>query len=203
MLASGPWRKWEWMSRTGPPHSDDKGLCARNVELAVTTAAVDKNSLRFIINAFPFRSSISIRPRCRLCHRHRAPLRTIGVVLHFALVVEDHRRALVRRESRPFRQPRMIRVALARERYPGIAHPRGQRASVCAATGHIRAAVNVVENKRQLGAMERARTTVEHRCLPREQNSASPSLSTTRQARCAFRESLPAFRRVLPQKCAG
>jgi hypothetical protein len=52
MLASGPWRKWEWMSRMGPPHSDDKGLCARNIELAVTTAAIAKNSLLFIIKVF-------------------------------------------------------------------------------------------------------------------------------------------------------
>src|SRR5262245_48392838 len=169
MLASGPWRKWEWMSRTGPPHSDDKGLCARNVELTVTTAAVAKNSLRFIIKVFPFRSSISNRPHCRSCHRHRAPFRTIGIVLHFALVVEDHRRALVRRESRPFRQARMIRVALARKRYPGLAHPRGQRASVCAATRHIHAAINVVKDEGQFRAMECARSTVEYGRLPREQ----------------------------------
>src|SRR5215475_11431955 len=169
MLASSPWRRCEWMSRMGPPHSDDKGFCARNVELAENTAAIAKNSLRFIIKAPSFRSSISDRPQRRSRHRHRAPFRAIGVVLHFALVVEDHRRALARRESRPFRQARMIRVALARKRDPGLAHLRGQRARLRPSPGHIHATINVVENKRQLGAMESARTAVQRRRLPGEE----------------------------------
>src|SRR5215813_1298916 len=150
MLASSPWRRCEWMSRMGPPHSDDKGFCARNVELAETTAAIAKNSLRFIIKAPSFRSSISDRPQRRSRHRHRAPFRAIGIVLHFTLVVEDHRRAFVPRERRPFRQTRMIRVALARKRDPGLAHLCGQRPRIRAATGHIHTAINVVEAKRQL-----------------------------------------------------
>src|SRR5262245_46548271 len=91
MLASSPGRKWEWMSRMGPPHSDDKGFCASEVERAVTTAAIARKSLRFIIKVFPFRSSISNEPRRRSRHRHCASFRTIGIVLHFALVFEDHR----------------------------------------------------------------------------------------------------------------
>src|SRR5262249_55720657 len=81
--------------------------------------------------------------------RPRALFRALGVLLPFDFVGEDLPPAFARRESRPFRQARMIRVALARKRDPGLAHLRGQRASVCAATRHIHAAINVVKDEGQ------------------------------------------------------
>src|ERR1035437_9837404 len=93
----------------------------------------------------------------------------VRIVLHFAGLVEDHHRALLRVVGRPRRQPAVVRVAFAREVDPSVAYLGSQGPDFGAATSGEGGNVRVVEHEGDLGAMEGARPSFQQRRLPGEQ----------------------------------
>src|SRR4051812_31961632 len=89
-----------------------------------------------------------------------APL-GLGVVLQLAPGVENHRRDLSPGHRGPGWQPGVVRVAMACELDPCPAHSGGEVERLGQAAREVHAAVRVVEDERDLGAVERPGTAVD------------------------------------------
>src|SRR3989442_6024142 len=95
-------------------------------------------------------------PARRLRGCDRQSLLAVRIVHRAALIVEDHRRALVGREWIPLRQALVIRVATARKRDPRAAHLLRKRVAILAVADDRLAEIDVLEHEWDVHAVHRA-----------------------------------------------
>src|SRR5712691_4022526 len=93
-------------------------------------------------------------------------LLAVRIVHRPALAVEDHRRALVRREGLPLRQPLVVGIARARERHPGAAHLVRERVAILAVAHDGFGQIDVLEDERDVHAVHGAEAPAAHGRVP-------------------------------------
>src|SRR6185437_643434 len=109
-------------------------------------------------------------PERRLAGADARLLLAVRTRHHNGGLVEDHGRNRTRfcGYRSPPRNAGVIGIAGVGEVNPRMGHPRPQGASDRAAPCHVLAAIGVVEDKWQLGAMKGSWTPIEDGCLPSE-----------------------------------
>src|SRR5215471_11941307 len=164
---------------TGPdsfvmvPWSDPFAICGADGNQPNSNSANVKigNFAQRSINASAPVGSASVRPNpgrggndgqnlCGPQARQGGPFSAVRIVGGLAFVTENHRRAGVRVESRPMRQPLMIRIAVAGEGRPGSAHLFLKRIAVLTGSGHRFPFVHVFQDEGNLQRVERLQLAV-------------------------------------------
>src|ERR1700719_3481556 len=143
-------------TRAAPARRWPRSATAPKAELQMKKAA--NNDVRYRIGSF-MRFSF-------LCAKYGAPRFAVGIHPNFALVVEDHKGAFLSCKRGPFGKPGMIGIAFSREGNPGVGHSPPELARFGPPASHRRGTIGVVEDERKFGAVECARTSIQHRRLP-------------------------------------
>src|SRR5579885_1072594 len=91
------------------------------------------------------------------------------IVYHLPLVIDDHRRALIRIVGWPLRRQRCIWNSRPRKRRPRPADSIGQRLQIGTVSDFIWLLLRIIKHKRQLDRMWRMPPAAFARCLPRKE----------------------------------